>query len=219
MNRLPILKEFLKGGNGAVIYKNVDIEFVKGRKATLTIHKGDEDGEIIDTITLSDYETEKEMHDLFKKFGFKERSPEDIETRIKIEEQKDREAFKAKQEENIIRQKQYRDQRDKMKAGKEADKGELSVDLIKKEIDEIENNLKKMKPTYEEASKIKMDNLKILEDAEKGIIVLSEEETNKYQSQMYGAEFNLRVKSASEERLKQLNTQYKEMIGTMKSEL
>lgn len=114
LNRLPILKEFLKGGNGAAIYKNVDIEFERGRKAILTIHEDDEDGEIIDTIILSEYETEKEMHDLFKKFGFQELTPEEIEAKREAEEERIREDRRVRQEEYLKLQKEYREQNENM---------------------------------------------------------------------------------------------------------
>ncbi len=82
MNRLPILKEFLKGDGGAILYKNVDIEFVSGRKATMTVYRGDEEGDVVETIILSDYETEEEMHGIFERLEFEKLTQEELDEKI-----------------------------------------------------------------------------------------------------------------------------------------
>lgn len=66
MNRLPELKQFLKGGE-AEEYENVEVRYIKGRKAILTIY--DDDTEL-EKIILSDYETREEMHKMMVNKGF-----------------------------------------------------------------------------------------------------------------------------------------------------
>lgn len=94
MNKRPILKEFLKGDHGAVLYKNIDIEFIHGQKAVLSVRNGSMDGEIVEEVILSDYRTEEEMHNLFVKFGFEKLSHDEIEARniLVDEERKKKEA-------------------------------------------------------------------------------------------------------------------------------
>jgi len=52
---------------GAESYRNVEIVFIHGRQAVLTIF---EDGAEKEKITLSDYKTQEEMHNLFAAKGF-----------------------------------------------------------------------------------------------------------------------------------------------------
>ena len=72
LNKLPILKSFLKDGE-AESYKNVQVKFVPGKKAILTIYEGDasdvwEDGmEEKEKIVLSDYKTKVSMCIVWKK--------------------------------------------------------------------------------------------------------------------------------------------------------
>ena len=62
MNKLPNLKSFLKDGE-AESYRNVEVKFVPGKKAIMTIYEGDasdtwEEGmEEVEKIVLSDYKT------------------------------------------------------------------------------------------------------------------------------------------------------------------
>lgn len=64
LNKLPQLKSFLKDGE-AESYQNVEVKFVPGRKAVMTIYEssGDDDGEDSNNwvekeqIVLSDYKT------------------------------------------------------------------------------------------------------------------------------------------------------------------
>ena len=72
-----------------MLYKNVDIEFVSGRKATMTVYKGNEDGEVVDTIILSDYETEEEMHGIFERLGFEKLTQEEMDEKIRSKEMKE----------------------------------------------------------------------------------------------------------------------------------
>lgn len=62
MNKLPNLKSFLKDGE-AESYKNVQVNFVAGKKAIMTIYEGEssdvwEDGMVEkEKVVLSDYKT------------------------------------------------------------------------------------------------------------------------------------------------------------------
>ena len=69
LNRLPRLKNFLKGDTGAVTYRNVEIEFIRGKQANMSIMQ---DGQEIENIVLSEYDKEGEeaIHALFQEKGF-----------------------------------------------------------------------------------------------------------------------------------------------------
>ena len=82
LNKLPEVKAFVKGG-GAEMYYNVEIEFIPGKKATLTIF---DDNKMTEKIILSDIETELEMHTLMKEKGFQKKSKEAI---YKLTEQRE----------------------------------------------------------------------------------------------------------------------------------
>jgi hypothetical protein len=74
LNRLRELKSFLKDSE-AEEYQGVDVEFIHGRKAVLTIYK---DGIEQEQITLSDYATKEEMHALMVEKGFIKKKEEEI---------------------------------------------------------------------------------------------------------------------------------------------
>jgi len=72
---MPELKSFLKDYE-AQEYKGVEVEFVKGKKAIMTIY---DDGEEVESITLSDYSTKEAMHRLMEEKGFVKKEPAEIE--------------------------------------------------------------------------------------------------------------------------------------------
>jgi hypothetical protein len=74
LNRLPELKSFLKSGE-AESYKNVEIEYIHGRKATLTIFH---DNVQVEKVELSLQKTQQNMHELFVSKGFVLKSKEEI---------------------------------------------------------------------------------------------------------------------------------------------
>lgn len=90
MNKLPLLKEFLKGGE-AECYKNVEIKYVMGKPPTLSIYHS---GKFHEKVNLKDYttstssSTKKELHDLFQEKGLELKSNEEI---IAIKKAKDAE--------------------------------------------------------------------------------------------------------------------------------
>ena len=70
---MPILKSFLKDGE-AESYRNVEVKFIHGRKAVMTIFEGEsaearDDWEEKEKITLSDLTTKEEMHALMVEKG------------------------------------------------------------------------------------------------------------------------------------------------------
>ena len=100
------------------MYHNVEIEYIHGRTATLTIY---EDGIEVEKVTLSDYKTRDEMHQLFQAKGFVMKSPEEISAiseRKYMEEQAEaahaRDVSAKKREEAAARRKQLEEE-DKLK--------------------------------------------------------------------------------------------------------
>eukprot|EP00578_Thalassiosira_sp_NH16_P011678 CAMPEP_0181124710 /NCGR_PEP_ID=MMETSP1071-20121207/26635_1 /TAXON_ID=35127 /ORGANISM="Thalassiosira sp., Strain NH16" /LENGTH=196 /DNA_ID=CAMNT_0023210051 /DNA_START=152 /DNA_END=743 /DNA_ORIENTATION=+ len=91
---MPNLKSFLKDGE-VESYRNVEVSFVPGKKAIMTIYEGESmsavgvDGmEEKEKIVLSDYKTKEEMHALMIEKGFQLKSEEELEA-MKIRKQKE----------------------------------------------------------------------------------------------------------------------------------
>jgi hypothetical protein len=74
LNRFAELKEFIKYG-GAEAFQNVEIEFIRGRKAVLTIYH---DGEEHEQVELQSLGTKKEMHQMMLDKGFTLKAEEQI---------------------------------------------------------------------------------------------------------------------------------------------
>jgi hypothetical protein len=96
------------------MYRNVDIEYIHGRTATLTIF---EDGVEVEKIILSDYKTRDEMHELFRTKGFIKKSTEEIAEvveRKRLEEENDaaraRELSAKRREDAAARRKQLEEE-------------------------------------------------------------------------------------------------------------
>jgi hypothetical protein len=89
LNKLRELKQFLKGGE-AESYQNVEIKYIHGRKAVLTIFH---DGEEQEKIELSVLKKREEMHAMFLEKGFVLKSEEEIEA---IRQQREREIQEEK---------------------------------------------------------------------------------------------------------------------------
>lgn len=135
MNKLPNLKSFLKDGD-AESYRNVEVTFVHGKKAIMTIYEGEsqsdvgEDGmEEKEKIVLSDYKTKEEMHALMVEKGFQMKSDEEIEA-MKLQKQKEaaEEAErKAKQREEmrIKREEAKRKREEEKRAREEIERKEM----------------------------------------------------------------------------------------------
>jgi len=80
LNKLRELRSFLKDYE-AEEYKGVEVEYIKGRSAILVIFH---DGEVHDSVKLSDYKTKEEMHALMVEKGFERKSEDEIEA-MKVE--------------------------------------------------------------------------------------------------------------------------------------
>eukprot|EP00584_Thalassiosira_punctigera_P002325 CAMPEP_0172538236 /NCGR_PEP_ID=MMETSP1067-20121228/9667_1 /TAXON_ID=265564 ORGANISM="Thalassiosira punctigera, Strain Tpunct2005C2" /NCGR_SAMPLE_ID=MMETSP1067 /ASSEMBLY_ACC=CAM_ASM_000444 /LENGTH=176 /DNA_ID=CAMNT_0013323691 /DNA_START=152 /DNA_END=682 /DNA_ORIENTATION=+ len=121
---MPQLKSFLKDGE-AESYRNVEVKFIHGRKAIMTIWEagydnGGVDGdrerwEEVEKITLSDYKTKVEMHALFIEKGFQMKSEEELAA-WKIQKEKEaeeeRERKQKQREQNLKMQEERRRKRE-----------------------------------------------------------------------------------------------------------
>lgn len=120
MNRLPELKSFLKDGE-AEWYEGVEVQYIHGRKAVMTVF---EDGEEKEKITLSDMKTKPEMHTMMIEKGFVKKSEEEIaEMKKKIEEAKTEEEERRRKmrEERQKKAEERRKQKEEDAAKKEAE--------------------------------------------------------------------------------------------------
>ncbi|KAL3763666.1 hypothetical protein ACHAWU_009090 [Discostella pseudostelligera] len=54
--------------DGIELYQNVEVNFISGKKAILTIFR---DGNEDEKVTLSDYDDRDKLHELFEQKGFK----------------------------------------------------------------------------------------------------------------------------------------------------
>lgn len=120
MNRLPELKSFLKDGE-AEWYKGVEVTYIHGRKAVMTVF---EDGEEKEKITLSEIKTKPEMHTMMAEKGFEKKSEEEIaDAKRKLEEAKaEEEEKRRKQREDRQKQaEERRKQREEAEAKKKAE--------------------------------------------------------------------------------------------------
>ena len=87
MNKLPQLKSFLKEENGVDLYRDVEVRFISGRKAVMTIY---EDGKEQERITLSDYDDKDKLHALFKEKGFAQYTDVEYKERRKMKEEEEK---------------------------------------------------------------------------------------------------------------------------------
>ena len=76
MNKLPILKSFLKDGE-AESYEGVTVRYVAGRQAIMTIYEGGGTTEI-EKIPLHTLKTKEEMHSLMLSKGFQLKSDHEV---------------------------------------------------------------------------------------------------------------------------------------------
>ena len=138
LNRLPVLKEFLKGG-GAESYENVSVEYKSGRKAVLEIFHDDVS---VEKIQLQELQTEEELNDIFIKKGFKKKSPEEI---VKLLEQKkvERELENAeRKKKRELRRQKYQETQRKADEMRQEEKNEKNDVLKEKEYAASDSNRK-----------------------------------------------------------------------------
>lgn len=115
MNRLRELKSFLKDSE-AEEYQGVEVEYVHGRNAVLTIYK---DGEEQEQITLSDFKTKEEMHALMVEKGFVKKSEEEIAEMRRLNKEKEDEEERVKQEREAETRRRIQQASEKAQGNKE----------------------------------------------------------------------------------------------------
>ena len=101
LNNFKAVKNFLKSSEGALAYDNVDIKYVNREKQVkMTVHRGSADGEVVHQVTLSDYKTEQELHDLFEKIGLEKLllTAEDVQKALDQMKKDAEEAYRKKAE-------------------------------------------------------------------------------------------------------------------------
>ena len=73
------MKAFLLEPNGVDLYRNVQVNFIHGKKAVLTIFKGEgSNKEEVEKITLSDFDDNEKLHALFLEKGFGKYTDEEV---------------------------------------------------------------------------------------------------------------------------------------------
>lgn len=65
-------------------YENVEVTYVSGKKAILTIFDDDQE---IDRIALSEYKTREELHEMMVKKGFKKKNQEEDQNEDKVKDE------------------------------------------------------------------------------------------------------------------------------------
>ena len=112
LNRYPHLKSFLKDYE-AEEYRNVELQFVKGKAAVLSIFS---DGELKEEVDMHQYGTKEELHTMMVEKGFV-RMPEDEVVAMKelkaFEQAEDK---KRKEEERAFKREESRIKREKTAA-------------------------------------------------------------------------------------------------------
>ena len=248
------------------MYKNIDIEFVKGKKATLTIFKrneiqdtkqqreqdedkeqkvknGDEVGEdnismydgmkIIDTVTLSNYKTEQEMHDLLIKYGFVKMDQEEIQQMQKEWKEEEMEAERKKKELYKLRETQYAHERERKEEMKrkmiefhtEGDerkriRAEMQMNdyITRRKVTQslfsssrkdeeymvLLQDVKKINERARDAAKVKKHYHDTMNEAKRGNIVLDDEKRKQMEADFNEANLILDDKLHLENKLKQL---------------
>jgi len=106
----------LKDGE-AESYHNVEVTYIPGRKAVLTIF---DDGEETEKIVLSDYQTKEEMHSMMLEKGFTLKSEEEIAALKATKEAEKKAEADERIRKSIERQKMRRKQEAARKEEKEA---------------------------------------------------------------------------------------------------
>jgi len=97
LNKLPVLKSFLKGGEAAS-YEGVTVKFVAGRSAIMSIYEAD--GSKVEEVALHELKTKEEMHALMVEKGFHLKEPETV-ARIQAEHKAELDAEATKRQEQL----------------------------------------------------------------------------------------------------------------------
>ena len=94
LNKLPQLKSFLKEPDGVDLYKQVEVKFIPGRQAIMTIYK---DGIEKEKVTLSDYDDKYLLHALFVEKGFEKYSDEELAEQRQTKQEEEEEIDEERQ--------------------------------------------------------------------------------------------------------------------------
>ena len=112
MNRLPNLRDFLKGDDLEVEeYEGLEVQFVQGRKATLTVHR---DGVFEKTMSLPD--DKEQLRSLLQEVGFNKIANEErLQQKKEHRRKRDRDAAMKRHDDKVRR----KNERDRLKREKE----------------------------------------------------------------------------------------------------
>lgn len=113
----------------------MEVEYKSGRKAVLTIYH---DGEEQDSVTLSDFNTKEEMHQLMVDKGFEKKSEEEIvvmkEEKRKLQEEEEKKKKEARErkmrERTEAREKKERERKEKEGEAKEKETKNIVLDDV-----------------------------------------------------------------------------------------
>jgi aspartate oxidase len=100
----------------AIYYQGVEVEYVHGRNAVLTIYR---DGQEQEQVTLSDYKTKDALHALMVNKGFIRRSNKEIEELMSWLQSEKEEASRRRFEEQQREQKWRREESRVIRASKQ----------------------------------------------------------------------------------------------------
>jgi len=75
LNRLPALRQFLRGGEAAS-YEGVSVRYKHGQQAVMTVY--DEIGAVVETVKLHEIGTRQGLHTVMVEHGFQLRPPEEV---------------------------------------------------------------------------------------------------------------------------------------------
>lgn len=99
---MPALKKFLKGGD-AESYRNVEIEYVKGKPPVMTLFVGGKEQEVL---LLKEYESSEALHQLFQEKGLQKKTQEEIDENKRREREERLQEAAARAEEYKKRQRE-----------------------------------------------------------------------------------------------------------------
>lgn len=165
----------MKGDEGVVLYKNVEIEWIKGKKATMTVYKssdgveGEVEGEkeiVEENILLSDYTSSDELHALFERLGFEKKDVEAADDNTTTT------AAKATTEKDRKLQEQRRIDEEEIRR-KKIELNNRRIEMMKKEQRMMkdragDNDLQKLNKMMDESRINEKKLYKLMKEVEKG---------------------------------------------------
>ena len=112
LNRYPHLKSFLKDYE-AEEYRNVELQFVKGKAAVLSIFS---DGELKEEVDMHQYGTKEELHTMMVEKGFIRMPQDEVVAMKELKAFEQAEDKKRKEEERAFKREESRIKREKTAA-------------------------------------------------------------------------------------------------------